>query len=177
MDSSTRTVTGYRTVVVGTDGSESSFRAVDRAGAVAAEHNAKLIVANAHFTTDEHGGWGKPPSHGRDTDRRAADALKGEGYQIHGDAPVYAILREARDRAKAAGATDIEERLIVGAPVAALVELTKEVNADLLVVGDAGLHTMAGRLLGSVPGGVSHRAHTDILIVHTSGDGTSHGAR
>lgn len=165
------TISGYRTVVVGTDGSDSSLRAVDRAGEVAAKHNAKLIVASAHFVADEKGSWGRAPSHGRDPDRRAADVLKDESYQMHGDAPVYAILREARDRAKAAGAKDIEERPIIGAPVGALVELVREVNADLLVVGDVGLHTIAGRLLGSVPSAVSHRAHTEVLIVHTSGDG------
>jgi len=40
-------VDGYRTVVVGTDGSESSMRAVTRAAEVAAGENAKLIIASA----------------------------------------------------------------------------------------------------------------------------------
>jgi nucleotide-binding universal stress UspA family protein len=82
---------------------------------------------------------------------------------------MYAILREARDRAKTAGARDIEERPIVGAPVNALVKLTEEVNADLLVVGDVGLDSVAGRLLGSVPADVARKAKIDILIVHTAG--------
>ena len=47
---------GYRTVVVGTDGSDSSLRAVERAGEVAAQSNAKLIVATAHIPTTEKGG-------------------------------------------------------------------------------------------------------------------------
>lgn len=38
----------YQTVVVGTDGSETSLRAVDRAGTVAAESKAKLIIATGH---------------------------------------------------------------------------------------------------------------------------------
>ena len=88
---------------------------------------------------------------------------------MHGNAPIYEILREARDRAKAAGARDIEERPIVGAAVEALVHLAEEVNADLLVVGDVGLDTVAGRLLGSVPADVARRAKIDILIVHTAG--------
>jgi nucleotide-binding universal stress UspA family protein len=33
----------YRVVVVGTDGSDSSFRAVDKAAAIAAEADAELI--------------------------------------------------------------------------------------------------------------------------------------
>ena len=101
-------------------------------------------------------------------DSRAADVLKDEGYKLSGNAPIYAILREAKDRAKAAGATAIEEKAIVGAPVDALVDLAEEMNADLLVVGNVGLSTIAGRLLGSVPANVARRSRIDVLIVHTT---------
>ncbi len=67
-----------------------------------------------------------------------------------------------------AGATNIEEKAVVGAPVDALVELAEEVKADLLVVGNVGLSTIAGRLLGSVPANVARRSKTDVLIVHTT---------
>ena len=147
-------MSAYRTVVVGTDGSDSSLRAVDRAGLIAAGSNAKLIVATAYFPQSE--------------DQRAADVLKEEGYKMAGNAPIYAILREATERARAAGATDSEERPVVGAPVDALVELAEDVQADLLVVGNVGLSTIAGRLLGSVPANVARRSKTDVLIVHTS---------
>lgn len=147
-------MSGYQTVVVGTDGSDSSLRAVERAGQIAAGANAKLIVATAYFPQSE--------------DQRAADVLKEEGYQMAGNAPIYAILREARDRAEAAGATDVEEKAVVGAPVDALVDLAQDVNADLLVVGNVGLSTIAGRLLGSVPANVARRSQVDVLIVHTS---------
>ncbi|UQX12499.1 universal stress protein [Candidatus Mycobacterium methanotrophicum] len=146
-------MSAYRTVVVGTDGSDSSLRAVERAGAIAGE-DAKLIVASAYLPQQE--------------DPRAADALKDESYKVSGNAPIYAILREARDRAHAAGAKNVEERPIVGAPVDALVGLAEEVDADLLVVGNVGLSTIAGRLLGSVPANVSRRAKVDVLIVHTT---------
>ena len=103
-------------------------------------------------------------------DPRAEVVLGGEGgYKMHGSAPIYAILREARERAKTMGAQDIEERELVGAPAPALVNLSKEVHADLLVVGNAGLSSsVAGQLLGSIPANVSHRAKTDVLIVHTT---------
>jgi nucleotide-binding universal stress UspA family protein len=148
-------MSAYRTVLVGTDGSDSSLRAVDRAGEIAAGSGAKVIVATAYFPAAD--------------DPRAADLLKDEGYKTSGNAPIYAILREARDRAKAAGATDIEEKSIVGAPVDALVDLAEEVGADLLVVGNVGLSSLAGRLLGSVPANVARRSKTDVLIVHTTG--------
>ncbi|OOK66393.1 universal stress family protein [Mycobacterium kansasii] len=56
----------------------------------------------------------------------------------------------------------------MGAPVDALVSLAEEAKADLLVVGNVGLSTIAGRLLGSVPANVSRRAKVDVLIVHTT---------
>jgi nucleotide-binding universal stress UspA family protein len=145
---------GYKTVVVGTDGSDSSLRAVDRAGQLASGPDAKLIVASAYLPSPE--------------DTRAADLLKDEGYKMSGTAPVYELLHDARDRATAAGATAVEERAIEGAPVDALLALVNEVGADVLVVGNVGLNTIAGRLLGSVPANVARRAKSDVLIVHTS---------
>ncbi|MFG1929169.1 universal stress protein [Mycobacterium sp. NPDC048908] len=161
-------MSGYRTLIVGTDGSDSSMRAVERAGAFAAQENAKLIIASAHIPHVDRGSWSHAPSHDHVTDPRAADSLGGEGYKLHGDAPVYGILRDARDRAKDAGAHDIEERAIEGAPVEALIRLAKQANADLLVVGDVGLNSVAGRLLGSVPADIARKAKIDILIVHTA---------
>jgi nucleotide-binding universal stress UspA family protein len=150
-------MTPYRTVVVGTDGSESSLRAVDRAGEIASESNAKLIIATGYFRQKE--------------DSRAADVLGDEAYKVQGNAPIYAVLRDARDRAKAAGAKNIEERPIQDAPVHALVDLAEQVGADLLVVGNVGLNARSaiiGRVF-SVPGGVATSAKVDVLIVHTSG--------
>jgi nucleotide-binding universal stress UspA family protein len=146
-------MSAYQTVVVGTDGSDSSLRAVDRAAQLAGA-NAKLIVASAYLPQHEDG--------------RAADILKEESYKVSGTAPIYAILQDAKERAHKAGAKNVEERPIVGAPVDALVSLAEQENADLLVVGNVGLSTIAGRLLGSVPANVSRRAKVDVLIVHTT---------
>jgi nucleotide-binding universal stress UspA family protein len=147
-------MSGYTTIVVGTDGSDSSLRAVEKAGQIAAGSGATVVVATAYFPQGE--------------DHHAADVLKDEGYKMSGNAPIYAILREARDRAQKAGAKSVEEKAIVGAPVDALVDLAEEVKADLLVVGNVGLSTIAGRLLGSVPANVARRSKTDVLIVHTT---------
>ena len=143
----------YRTVVVGTDGSEPSLRAVERAAKLAAESDAKLIIATGYY-------------HHAD-DRRAADTLRDEDYKVRGNAPVYDLLHDAHDRARAAGAKTIEEKAVEAAPVHALVEVAETSKADLLVVGNAGLNAVIGRFF-SVPGGVATRAKTDVLIVHTT---------
>jgi nucleotide-binding universal stress UspA family protein len=145
-------MSAYKTVVVGTDGSDSSMRAVERAAKIAGD--AKLIIASAYL-----------PHH---DDARAADVLRDESYKVTGTAPIYEILHDAKERAHNAGAKNVEEKAIVGAPVDALVTLAEESKADLLVVGNVGLSTIAGRLLGSVPANVSRRAKVDVLIVHTT---------
>src|SRR4029079_463759 len=107
-------MSGYTTIVVGTDGSDSSLRAVDKAGQIAAGSDAKVVVATAYFPQSE--------------DQRAADVLKDEGYKMAGNAPIYAILREAKDRATAAGAKSVEEKAVGGAPGDALVDLAQDVT-------------------------------------------------
>lgn len=114
-----------------------------------------LYIACAYFPTDD-----------RDV-AAAADVLKDEAYQVRGSAPTSEILRVARDKAVAVGAVNVVEKAVVGEPVESLLDLLKEVDADLLVVGNRGLNTLAGRLLGSVPSDVARKSRSDVLIVHT----------
>jgi nucleotide-binding universal stress UspA family protein len=166
-------MSAYQTLVVGTDGSDTSLRAVEHAAAFAAALNARLIIAMAHLPNVDKGGWGRPARPDRVIDGRAEVVLRDEGdFKMHGMAPVYAILREARDRARAAGAKNIEVRPIllrrVGGAAQALSRLAEEVEADLVVVGNVGLGTRTDKWLGSVPGNVLRRAKTHVLIVHTT---------
>jgi nucleotide-binding universal stress UspA family protein len=165
-------MSAYQTVVVGTDGSDTSLRAVEHAAGFAAQNNAKLIIAMAHLSyleKGEKGGWGRPARPDRVLDGRAEVVLGNEGdYKVHGMAAIYAVLREAQYRAKSAGAQDIETRPIRGDPVHALFRLAKEVSADLLVVGNVGLNSRSEKWLGSVPGNVIRRSKIDVLLVHTT---------
>jgi nucleotide-binding universal stress UspA family protein len=149
-------VASYRKVLVGTDGSPSSFRAVEAAGRVAADAGAKLIMVCAYHPMP-------------DRERaRAGDQLGDLAYKVEGSTPADDALRAARDHAIAAGARDVEEVAVAGDAVDALLELADERGADLLVVGNRGLNSIAGRLLGSVPANLSHRARCDVLIVRTT---------
>ena len=58
-----------------------------------------------------------------------------------------------------------------GDPVDVLVDAISDNKVDLCIVGNRGLNSLAGRLLGSVPANISHRASCDVLIVHTTGRG------
>jgi len=144
----------YKIVAVGTDGSESSFRAVDRAAVVAADASATTVIICAYH-----------PS--RDTP--AQDALGDDAaHHVIGSTPAEETLRDARERVGAKGVTDVDTVAIEGDPVEVVIGAVVDRRADLVVVGNRGLNSLAGRLLGSVPQGVSRRALTDVLIVHTT---------
>jgi nucleotide-binding universal stress UspA family protein len=150
-------MSGYTTVLVGTDGSESSFRAVDRAAEVARDAGAVLLLACAYR-----------PMSAREV-QDAAEALGGEAYKVSGSTPAEDVLRDAADRARGVGVKDVEMLAVEGDPVDELARIAKERDVDLVVVGNRGLNSLAGRLLGSVPANISHRATCDVLIVHTTG--------
>lgn len=153
------TASSYSSVLVGTDGSETSFRAVDRAALIARDADATLWLLTAY----------RPMSPREVQDARAA--LGDDSYKVAGSTPAEDVLRDATDRAKALGVKKVETLAIEGDPVDALVSAVQDRGIDLLVVGNRGLNSLAGRLLGSVPANITHKANCDVLIVHTTGKG------
>jgi nucleotide-binding universal stress UspA family protein len=149
----------YRTVVVGTDGSESSLLAVARAGALAGAAGATLVIACAYLPTEQD-------------DRelaQAQDVLREDAYQVVGSHPAEDTVRTAAERAKKAGAGEVRTVVVMGSPVETLLDVVEREDADLLVVGNRGLNGIKGRLLGSVPADATRRSQVDVLIVHTTG--------
>ena len=150
-------MSSYRTIVVGTDGSETSLRAVARAGAIAGATDATLVIACAYLPDDDD----------RESSR-AGDVLRDEAYQIVGSHPAEDKVRSAADKARAEGAKDVKTVAVLGSPVEALLDVVKREDADLLVVGNRGLNGVKGRLLGSVPADATRRSAVDVLVVHTT---------
>jgi nucleotide-binding universal stress UspA family protein len=146
----------YRKIVVGTDGSDTSLRAVERAGSIARDHDAELLIVMAYEPA------------GRDELRAATDALKQDAYLAVGSTPAENVLRTAASRARAVGATKIDTLAVRGEPVAALDKAVSDSGADMLIVGNVGLNSLSGRLLGSVPSSVARRSGVDVLIAHTA---------
>ncbi|NEK57366.1 universal stress protein [Geodermatophilus sabuli] len=152
-------MSAYRTVVVGTDGSDSSLRAVRRAGALAGACAARLVIVCAY----------QPPRADDREVRRAQEVLGDDAYQVIGSGPAEETLRTAADKAREAGATEVYPFAVVGEPVDALLDVVAREQADLLVVGNRGLNSIKGRLLGSVPSDIARRSSVDVLVVHTTG--------
>ncbi len=152
-------MSAYRTVVVGTDGSDSSLLAVRRAGALAGACRARLVIVCAYLPAraDEREG------------RRSRDPLGEGAYPVDGSAPADDVVRRAAEEAVGAGAGEVEQMAVVGSPVETLLDVVARAQADLLVVGNRGLDSLRGRLIGSVPADVTRRSSVDVLVVHTTG--------
>lgn len=147
----------YQTVVVGTDGSDSSYLAVDKAARIAADAGATLVIACAYH-----------PARPEDVTRAADELGTDVAYQVVGSTPAEDSVRTAAERAKKQGATKIDTVVVDGEPVPTLTKVVQEHDADLLVVGNRGLNTLAGRILGSVPSEAARKSKVDVLIVHTT---------
>jgi nucleotide-binding universal stress UspA family protein len=140
----------YKTIVVGTDGSETAMIAVERAGELARLTGARLHVVSSYHPA-------RPQLAGR--------APAGE-FTIAPDFKADAVLGGAAGRLRAHG-VEVEEHGPKGDPADALVDIARREGADLIVMGSLGMQG-ARRVLGSVPNKVSHNAPCDVLIVRTT---------
>ena len=142
----------YESIVVGTDGSPTAQRAVDEATRLAETTGGKLHVVAAY-----------EPLRGAKIVGAPEGAAK--VWELKPDAKVQSVIQEAESTVRLKG-VDVESHTVTGDPADALLEIAKHANADLIVVGNRGMHGMT-RVLGSVPNKVSHRAACNVLIVAT----------
>jgi nucleotide-binding universal stress UspA family protein len=148
-----------RTIVVGYDGSAPAERALARAAELAQAFRSHIVVADVAMPRQLQampGGFGLQPYYlsTPDVGVQADEAL----WQQH-RAQIEAFLAKTGVTHEFAG--------VVGAPVAEIVEIAAERNADLIVVGTRDPGFLERLLGGSVSQGVARRSGCDVLIVHS----------
>ncbi|AKE41123.1 putative stress related protein [Corynebacterium kutscheri] len=144
-------MSSYTTIVVGTDGSASSFLAVERAAHMAAVFDALLVLGCAYYESND-----EINAH-----------IRRDSITVIGMDEAAENLTKAIEYATACGAKKVETAIRRGTPVEALMAIVNEYDADLLVVGNRGINSLTGRLLGSVPADVARQSDCDVMIVHT----------
>jgi len=142
-------------IVVGTDGSATAQRAVDRAVGLARAVGAELIVVSAYL--------GRPPA-----GVAAAGISIDAGWVAAAQGAAEQVAREAAEQAKAVGVATVSYQAVDGEPSETLLLVTQEQDADLLVVGSKGMQSTARFLLGPIANKVSRKVACDLLIVETS---------
>ena len=143
-------------IVVGTDGSDTAKRAVAEAVRLARALEVEVHIVSAY-----------EPVRGA----RIGGAPEGAAkvWAPLPDAEVQRILEEAAAGARIEGARVTTHAVHAGA-ADALLDVAAEIGADLIVVGNKGMHGAKRLVLGSVPNTVSHRASCNVLIVCTERD-------
>ena len=143
----------FKSIVVGTNGSQTADIAVNRAVDLARLTGAKLHVVSAYEPAPAHVGGSRPP----------AEASE---WAISPHFKVDAVLDRAQDIAQGGG-VEIAVHGPKGDAASAILAVAEQADADLIVLGSKGMQG-ARRVLGSVPNKVSHRTPCDLLIVQTT---------
>jgi nucleotide-binding universal stress UspA family protein len=144
----------YRTIVAGTDGSDSAERAIEQAVDLAALDAARLVIVTAFERRDSV------------PDERIPSDVR---WMLTDPNEAERHARRARHLAAERSVRDVVVQALEGEPAAELLEAAETFGADLIVVGSVGLTGGARFLLGSVASSVLHHAPCDVLVVHTHG--------
>jgi nucleotide-binding universal stress UspA family protein len=145
----------FKSIAVGTDGSETATEAVRQAVDLARAIGAKLELVSAYA-----------PVPGQRLSEERLQAPEDLQWAINPREDVDATLEAAAKVAREAGVpVDVYARQ--GDPADAILDVAEEREADLIIVGNKGMTGAKRFLLGSVPNKVSHHAPCSVLIIRT----------
>jgi nucleotide-binding universal stress UspA family protein len=142
-----------QTITVGTDGSDTASKAVDFALDMAEKFGAKVVVASSYRPVGE--------DRLRQEQREAPQDIQ---WSINPTEDVDNALRAVEEKARSRG-LQVTSEARQGDPADVLCDIAEQHDADLLIVGNKGMHR---RVLGSVPNSVSHKAPCSVVIVKTT---------
>jgi nucleotide-binding universal stress UspA family protein len=144
----------FRSIVVGTDGSDTARQAVRQATELARSVGARIELVSAY----------EPVSDARL--REVIEVPEDLQWMINPREDVQATLEEAAAEIRDGG-VQVEVFARQGDPADAILDVAEERGSDLIVVGNKGMTGAKRFLLGSVPNKVSHHAPCSVLIIRT----------
>ncbi|TMK97737.1 MAG: universal stress protein [Actinobacteria bacterium] len=146
----------FKSIVLGTDGSDTATEAVRQAVGLARAIGAKVQLVSAY----------EPVSDQRlkEERRNAPEDLQ---WTVGPREDVDATLEAAASLAREAS-VPVELYARQGDPADAILDVAEEQGADLIVVGNKGMTGAKRFLLGSVPNKISHHAPCSVLIIRTT---------
>jgi nucleotide-binding universal stress UspA family protein len=146
-----------RSIVVGTDGSETATKAVREAAELAAAIGAGMEIVSAYA-----------PVGTQRLKEEAREVPDDMSWMVTPREDVEAMLREATVVAEGLGVKSVKTHAREGDPADAILDVAEEQDSDLIVVGNKGMTGAKRFLLGSVPNKVSHHAPCSVLIIRTT---------
>ena len=146
----------FRSIVVGTDGSDTAGKAVAEAIDLAKSLSARICLVSAYEPV--------PKARLREEARQTPSDLQ---WMVNPREDVSETLEQAAGRLREAG-VDVETHAREGDPADAILDVAEEERAGLIVVGNKGMTGAKRFLLGSVPNKVSHHAPCSVMIIRTT---------
>ena len=146
----------FKSIVVGTDGSQTATTAVKQAVELAGSINAKVELVSAYEPVGDQ--------RLREERTEVPDDVQ---WMVNPREDVDATLEEAAELARAED-LEVEVHARQGDPADAILDVAEETNAALIVVGNKGMTGAKRFFLGAVPNKVSHHAPCSVLIVRTT---------
>ncbi len=137
----------------------------------------RIVVATDRSVTAERAGvWA-----GEMAKRFAAELLlvevivpDAEGDPDVSQGNVETTQRELESLAVSLAGPTARARVVVDeSPADAIVDVARDENADVIVVGNAGMSGNKKFLLSNVPNRITHAAHCTVITVNTTADGTT----
>lgn len=149
-------LTMFEHIVAGTNGSSRGRQVVATAAGLAAAHGAKLHLV-----------WAYRPAAPMAAAAASVDLM---ATAVAADSSMADEVRQGLDELRedlTRRGLQVETYPACGAAADALLEVAAHQQADLIVVGNKGMHG-ARRVLGSIPNTVAHQAGCAVLIVPTA---------
>jgi nucleotide-binding universal stress UspA family protein len=147
-------------ILVATDASAASNRALEMAVQFAALHSAELLIV--HVIRDMQIPF----------EIQEIPELEFNKFEAFSDAReevmrkvAESVLRMAREKAEKGGAGKVETAIGTGDPATSILGFAERRKVDMIVLGTRGLGKLKGTVLGSVSRKITNNAETSCLIV------------
>ncbi len=147
-------------ILVATDASAASNRALKLAVQFSEQHNAQLLII--HVIRDMQIPF----------EIKEIPELEFNKFEAFNNAReevmrkiAETILRTAKEIAQEAGAKKVQTAIGTGDPASSILDFAKRREVDMIVLGTRGLSKLKGSIMGSVSRKVTNNAETTCLIV------------
>jgi nucleotide-binding universal stress UspA family protein len=154
---SPESTTYQRTFLVGVHGSDHSLHVAEKAGVLAADLNAELILVGAYERAAKQyshgsGGWKSLSA--------ATEPVEG------GSSEIESALSDAEALARRSGATKVKTAAVPGDPMQVLLNTADQYDADVIVVGNHPFSTGTSHLVTGIIAKASRKSPQHLLLVH-----------
>ena len=147
-------------ILVATDASAASNRALEMAVQFAGQHNAELLLVHVIRDMQIPFEIKEIPELEPNTFEAFNDAREEVMRKI-----AETVLRNAKETAEKAGAANVKTAIGTGDPANSILDFARRRKVDMIVLGTRGLGKLKGSILGSVSRKVTNNAETTCLIV------------